>query len=262
MTTINDELWNLIIAFRSVRIDTARLDAELLVMDVLGLDRTHLLLNQNDEMSAEHQRRLAELANRRLEGESIAYILGKREFFGLDFDVSPDVLVPRPETELLVEWALKWLVARANSSVIDVGTGSGAIAVSIAANTPVSTRITASDVSVEALDVARRNAERHVPGRIEFIASDLLADVDGSFDLVLANLPYLRPDQIDGNRSIAAEPRLALDGGLNGAEIIYRLIDQIAASDPLSSAIMLEVDPANASPIAGYFASVTTCLPD
>lgn len=248
--TINDELWNLIIAFRAVRIETARLDAELLLMHVLDLDRIALLTSLNEPITPDQRARVAALANRRLEGEPVAYIIGRREFFGLDVEVTPDVLIPRPETETLVEWALEWLDGRSAASVVDVGTGSGAIAIALAANTPGSVAITATDISPAALDVARGNCERLSPGRIRFIEADLLASVEDRFDLILANLPYLTPEQIATSPSIATEPRLALDGGPAGTDLIERLLTQVPGRLSPGGALGLELDPSHAAAVA------------
>ena len=230
--------------------DSPRLDAELLLCHVLDASRSQLLARLREQLTPEHVEELDALTDRRAAGEPVAYIVGYREFYGRRFAVSPAVLVPRPETELLVEWALGWLVGRPDATVVDVGTGSGAIAVSIAAETPPSVRVVGIDVSAEALDVVRANADELAPGRIEFLHGDLLEPVVDRADLVLANLPYLRTDQIEGNRDLIAEPRLALDGGDAGLELIYRLVDRLPLRLAEDGAVALEIDPSQGGSVA------------
>jgi release factor glutamine methyltransferase len=254
MTTRTDELWNLTIAFRAAGIETSRLDAELLLMHVLGIDRTQLLLTLEDVLTPEQSTYLTNLANRRLDREPIAYLTGSREFMGLDLIVDSRVLIPRPETETLVEWALDWLSYRPNARVIDVGTGSGAIAIAIAVHGPPLTEITAVDISAGTLEVAERNAAQHVQNRVELRLSDLLESVDSRYDLILANLPYLTPEQIAGSPTIAFEPVLALDGGENGSQLIERLISQLPAHLAEGGAVGLELDPGHADAMAQHLA--------
>ncbi|HEX3302989.1 MAG TPA: HemK/PrmC family methyltransferase, partial [Thermomicrobiales bacterium] len=166
-----------------------------------------------------------------------------------DFIVTPAVLTPRPETEMLVEWAVKWLAHRTDARVVDVGTGSGAIAIGVALGTPETVSITAIDISDSALAIARKNAERLCPGRITFRHGDLLTGFDEPVDLILANLPYLRPDQIDGNFDLVAEPRIALDGGRAGLALIKRLMKQLPGHLAEGGAVALEIDPSQAEPV-------------
>lgn len=230
-------------------IESPRLDAELLLGHALGLTRSQLLARMQDEVDPISIGAASEFVQRRIEGESVAYILGRRDFYGLTFAVGPDVLTPRPETELLVEWALAWLRDRPAARVVDVGTGSGAIAIAIASATPETVHITAVDCSDAALIVARDNAGRLVPGRVDLRSGNLLANEPGLFDLILANLPYLRADQIDGNRDLVAEPRIALDGGIGGLELIDRLIRQLPTVLAPGGASALEIDPSQAQPV-------------
>jgi release factor glutamine methyltransferase len=259
LTTINETIRDLQRQFAESGIDTARLDAELLVGHALGISRTQILANLRDPFPDDLASATHALADRRLGGEPVAYILGRKEFLGRDFIVTPAVLTPRPETELLVEWAVTWLSKRPDAKVVDVGTGSGAIAIGVALNTPPTVSITAVDVSEDALAVARGNADQHCPDRISFQPGDLLSGVQGRFDLVLANLPYLRPDQIDGNRDLVAEPRLALDGGQHGLDLIDRLIGQLPDALDVSGAVALEIDPSQSIAVAERLAA---SLPD
>jgi release factor glutamine methyltransferase len=230
--------------------DSPRLDAELLVGHVLGINRTRLLANLRDEFPAKTTHQLDPLVARRVLGEPISLLLGQREFYGLMFAVTPAVLTPRPETELLVEWALAWLAIHNSARVIDVGTGSGAIAIAIAANTPPSTEVLAIDLSGDALAIARQNAKVLVPDRIEFRQSDLLEALDEKADLILANLPYLRPAQISERRELQFEPALALDGGRDGLDLVRRLIDQLPSKLGPSGAAALELAPDQTQTVA------------
>jgi release factor glutamine methyltransferase len=239
--------------------DSPRLDAELLIAHVLSKSRSDVLASFPDELTPPQQTGLAALVERRAAGEPIAYIVGYREFYGHQLVVSPAVLTPRPETELLVEWALGWLVSSPDATVVDVGTGSGAIAVSVALATPPDIRVLAVDISLEALNVARDNARFLGADRVEFLPGDLLESVNPPVDLVLANLPYLRADQIDSNRDLSAEPRLALDGGDRGLELIRRLIEQLSARLAANGAAGLEIDPSQSGAVADL---LQTALPD
>ncbi len=177
---------------------------------------------------------LENLIQRLEHGEPLPYVLGHWEFFGLDFDLTPDVLIPRPETELLVEHAVAWLQASPERrSVADVGTGSGCIAVAIAVNVP-DARLVATDISPKALEVARRNALKHnVADRIDFIECDILPQSDlplggrqraGAFDLICANLPYIPTQKLRKLPVYGREPTLALDGGKDGLDPFRKLL--------------------------------------
>ena len=230
--------------------ESPRLDAELLIAHLLATTRSQVLASFPDTLGRTQVDALEELVVRRIAGEPIAYIVGYREFYGRRFSVSPAVLTPRPETELLVEWAIGWLVGRPEATVVDVGTGSGAIAISVALETPSTVRVLASDVSSDALDIARSNTASLGADRVELLHGDLLESINGPVDLVLANLPYLRAEQIDGNRNLSAEPRIALDGRESGLEIIVRLISQLTAKLADHGAAALEIDPSQAGSVA------------
>lgn len=243
-------------------LETPRLDAEVLLRHVLGIDRTTLFLRYPDPVTPTALTAYDDLLARRLAGAPVAYLTGQRQFLGFALAVTPDVLVPRPETELLVEWARGWLLrpGRDQAHVVDVGTGSGAIAIGLATLLPAawSGRITALDVSPSALAVAIANRDRlasaGAPGpldRVDFRSSDLLAGLSGPVDLVLANLPYLTPRQVDGNPDLAAEPRLALDGGPDGLDLIRRLVDDLPRVLAPGGAVALELDPGQADSVAG-----------
>ena len=233
---------------RAAGIASADLDAALLLAHLLGITRAALYARTADPPPEGVVAAFDALLTRRVAGEPVAYLIGHKEFFGREFAVSPAVLVPRPETELLVSWAIAWLRARLlPARVVDVGTGSGAIAVTVARAVPTA-RVVASDISLEALRVARGNARKQgIAARIGFVRGDLLAWLGQPADLVLANLPYLTDAQMD-EPSIAAEPRLALDGGdADGLACYRRLIPQTAARLMPGGAFAFEIDPAQAA---------------
>jgi release factor glutamine methyltransferase len=224
---------------------TARFEAELLLAHALGLSRTGVLARLADPLDAEHAAKFAAMVARRAQGEPIAYILGHKEFYGLDFVVDRRVLIPRPETELLVELALRALknVAHPTPLVVDVGTGSGAIVLAMAANAP-SARFIATDISPEAIAVAQLNAKRlNLQDRVELLVGDLLDAVSEPVDILVANLPYIplpRYEQMP--REIRHfEPRVALVGGLEGLNVIRRLLSHVQAHLTRAGAIFFEI---------------------
>ena len=223
--------------------DTPRLDAELLLAEVLGVDRARLVIDARRSMTDDQALHFGRLVDRRAAREPVAYILGRRDFRRLTLRVDRRVLIPRPETELLVEVGLN--LAR-GARVIDVGTGSGAIALALADERP-DLEVVGSDVSREAVAVARDNAARL--GLVaEFVVGDLLDGVPGPFDAVLANLPYVRTgDQLPPDVG-DYEPPGALFAGDDGLAEIRRLIAQ-AAGVPL---LALELDPGQIGRVAGW----------
>jgi release factor glutamine methyltransferase len=176
-------------------------------------------------------------------GQPLPYVLGTWEFFGLQFNVTPATLIPRPETELLVEQAVRWLSQRTGDILAaDVGTGSGCIAVSLAVHVP-SLRLIASDISMPALQVALLNAKAHTVGeRLLFCQADLLPTIARPFDLVCANLPYIPSDQLPQLDVFAREPASALDGGPQGLDHIARLLGEAHKSIAQSSLLLLEIE--------------------
>jgi release factor glutamine methyltransferase len=217
-------------------IDSARLDAELLLGCALGISREELIVAAARNLSLAESDRYEDLLKRRLNREPLAYITGQQEFWSLDFIVSSDVLVPRPETELLVEIALKELANLADTKLprmLELGTGSGAISVALATESP-QTQIVATEISPAALAIARRNACRHgVSKGIRFLQGDLFTALDqeheNDFDLVVSNPPYIPRGEISNLEAEVSrwEPRAALDGGVDGLNF-YRLIAQEA----------------------------------
>ncbi|KIG09785.1 peptide chain release factor N(5)-glutamine methyltransferase [Caballeronia concitans] len=205
------------------------LETRVLLMHVLGWRRTELITRDHESLDAKAVERFEALAQRRLNGEPIAQLTGKREFFGLEFEVSPDVLIPRPETELLVETALEAIADTPNARVLDLGTGTGAIAISIAHARP-DAGVWAIDRSPAALDIARRNA-RNLLGAahaVTFIESDWTAKLDPSlrFEVIVSNPPYIAKDDPHLTQGdLRFEPRGALTDDADGLSAIRIIID-------------------------------------
>ncbi len=225
---------------RRARTPSHTLAAEVLLLEVLGCDRTWLYTHSQDRLDPATAQKYLALIARRAAGEPTQYLTGKQEFWGLEFEVTPAVLIPRPETEHVLEVALDRLGSRGSQTpspplrVADVGTGSGCLAVALARNLPLA-EIFATDISAQALEVARRNAVRHgVVGRIHFLETNLLEaflDSRATFDLIVSNPPYIAGSEASSlEREVREhEPELALVGGAGGTEIYARLADQAAA---------------------------------
>lgn len=236
-------------------VEDAALEAELLLMHAMGIDRASLYVRLNDDLSSQYSDALSGLLARRLEREPSAYILGHREFYGLDFYVGHGVLIPRPETELLVEEAAALVQHNFPSGdpvIADIGTGSGAIAVSLARLFRKAT-VYATDISAQALDVAALNCVRHGV-RVELLEGDLLAPLPQVVDIIAANLPYVRDDEMDGlSREIRDyEPRVALSGGEDGLDVIRRLIVDAPGKLRNGGVVLLEIAPSQAEALASW----------
>ncbi|MBW2261942.1 MAG: peptide chain release factor N(5)-glutamine methyltransferase [Deltaproteobacteria bacterium] len=212
-------------------VPSPRLDARLLAGQVLGMDREALLAREHERISWEGHTSLSALVDRRIAGEPVAYIRGVKEFWSLELEVGPDVLIPRPDTEILVEACLEDPALEGKRSLaVDVGTGSGAVAIALASSRP-RLRVLATDVSRRALAVARRNCVRHgVLDRVALVAGDLLSVLRGGADCIAANLPYIPTDEIpDLDPGIRDnEPREAIDGGPDGLALVRRLVAEAA----------------------------------
>jgi release factor glutamine methyltransferase len=216
---------------RKAGVPEARREAGSLLAYVLGRDRSFILTHAEDAIGEEQAERFHECLERRAQGEPLQYITANQEFFGLDFEVTKDVLIPRPETELLIETALKLLTPSADAFICDVGTGSGCIVITLMQQLK-QARGVAIDISPDALAVARRNAVRHsVVERIDFILSDCFAALNSrqprpSFDLIVSNPPYVEEGAMaDLQREVRDfEPRNALAAGADGLDIIRRLL--------------------------------------
>lgn len=204
--------------FSSAGIEEAPLEAELLMRHALNMDAVRLFRDFEKELNPQQEQRLNTLVERRISGEPLAYITGRREFYGLEFAVNSDVLIPRPETEHLVEKAVELARQIPTPVIADIGTGSGAIVIILAVNLP-QARIYATDISLEALETAQYNAERHkVSSRITFLPGDLAEPLPEPVDILIANLPYVKSCDC----ACSPEPHLALDGGIDGLDVIER----------------------------------------
>ena len=227
--------------------DTPALDASVLIANIIEKPRTWVMAHPELSLTTEQTEKLRDSLKRLERGESFPYVIGHWEFFGMDLEITHDVLIPRPETELLVEKAIAWLQGSpVRKTVADVGTGSGAIAVSIAFNVPV-VRILATDISHQALGVAQKNAARFdVQSRIDFVQCDLLPpaspSVERRFDLICANLPYIPTATLHQLPIFGREPTLALDGGEDGLDFVQRLLSVAPAWLAPQGMILLEVE--------------------
>jgi release factor glutamine methyltransferase len=226
------------------KIPGEQLDSELILAYVLGRDRAWLLAHDDAELDLPQTELFDSLVNRRLQREPVVHLTGTREFYGLDFEITPDVLTPRVETEQMVDWAIKY--APPSSRLIDIGTGSGAIAIAIARHRP-DLNVTATDVSDKELDVARRNAANH-EANIHFIASNLWSNVTGTFDTLVTNLPYLA-DDADLMAEVQREPAVALFGGPDGLGLYRRLLEGVPEHLSPGGFLFTESDPWQHEPL-------------
>ena len=206
-----------------------RREAGSLLAHVLGRDRSFIVAHADDFLTAEQSKALQGLVERRAGGEPVQYITAHQEFFKLDFEVTPDVLIPRPETELIVETALELLKDDPAPVFADIGTGSGCIGISLLRELH-GARAIATDISPAALSVAQRNAERHgVADRLDLLESDCFSalDANASFTLIASNPPYVSEDELKTvPREVRYEPRAALAAGSDGLSVIRRLLSE------------------------------------
>lgn len=248
-------------------IEDSGLEAELLMRQALGISRVELYQDLDRELSPEEETGFERLISRRLSGEPVAYITGHREFFGLDFYVDSRVLIPRPETELLVGKALNLARKRPVATIADIGTGSGAIAVSLALNLP-RAKVFATDVSALALEVARFNCQKHgVLDRVYLLEGDLLRPLPEPVSLIVANLPYVTEAEIGEQGLASFEPELALDGGCDGLDKIRELCGELDDKLNPGGSLLLEIGVRQSRAVAGllhslYPAAVVEITPD
>lgn len=252
-------------------IETPRLDAELLLAAAIGVDRTAVVAHPDAPVGASAEAAYLATIERRATGEPVAYLRGIKEFHGIALTVDPRALIPRPETEALVDLALADVmrrltagslpIGRAAVRVLDVGTGSGAIAIALAValrarRVPLDdVAITAVDISPDALDLARENAVGHGVGdRVRFVGADLVPPLAaGPWELIVANLPYVRADALaDPPAPTSFEPALALDGGPDGLVVIDRLLDRLPSVVEVSGSAMLEIGADQGEAIVGH----------
>jgi release factor glutamine methyltransferase len=238
--------------FAALELPTARLDAEIMVAHVLGLDRVHLYMDLDRPLSAAELASVRALVVRRRRREPVAYLTGQREFYRRAFEVSNAVLIPRPDTECLVERALALLPKDATARVLDLCTGSGAIAISLAAERP-AIRVDATDLSPEALLVAERNARRHgVSERVTFQQGDLFAALRErhGYDMIVANPPYVRSVDLPTLApELGHEPELALVAGVSGLDVLDRLCAQAPSWLGTDGVLLFEVGQGQASDV-------------
>jgi release factor glutamine methyltransferase len=245
-------------------IDDAAFEGELLLRHALGLSRAGLYSDLESHISPQQQDACLRAVQRRLSGEPSAYITGRREFYGLEFSVNRHVLISRPESELLVDKALALAANYKEPLIADIGTGSGAIAVSLAVNLPQAV-IYAVDISHDALKVASTNCRRHgVADRVRLICGDMLQPLSQPLDIIVANLPYVKPDDI---ADACPEPSLALNGGVGGLEKIKRLVYQVEGKLNPGGSLLLEIGLGQTQPVSsllGYLFPDTTTetIPD
>ena len=232
--------------------DTPVLTASVLISHILDRPRTWVLAHPELTLTTEQQKQLEDSLCRLEAGEPFPYVIGKWEFFGLEFEVTPDVLIPRPETELLVEKAIAWLQQDPkNKNIADIGTGSGAIAISIVVNHS-EVRAVATDISRGALQVAQRNAQKfNMSERIEFVECDLLPHSFATlpvgegvrgFDLICANLPYIPTQKLHNLPIYNREPTVALDGGEDGLDQFRKLMKRAPEWIAPNGLLLLEIE--------------------
>jgi release factor glutamine methyltransferase len=243
--------------------DTPELDAQVLLASVFRKPRSWLLAHPETQLDQEITAAFEAQVQRLEHGEPLPYVLGEWEFFNLTFEVTPDVLIPRPETELLVERAIAWLRNRnmknGDLKVLDVGTGCGCIAIALAVNLP-GIQVVATDISPTALAVARRNAEKlNVPDRVIFLEADLIPDslspdsllpnpfLPDSFSLIVANLPYIPTATLHRLPIYTREPTLALDGGVDGLTLIRHLLARAPEVLAPGGMMLLEIEASQGS---------------
>lgn len=233
-------------------VENPRLNAEHLLAHCLNLRRLDLYLIFDRPVSEAERQPLRQLVRRRAAGEPLQYLLGEWDFFGIPLKLDSRVLIPRPETELLVELALKKLPTEPALTVLDVGTGSGAIALALAKNRP-HWNILATDLSPDALQLARENAKRHnLEQKIQFVCCDLLPENCPKLDAIVANLPYIPSSQLPSlSREVQHEPPMALDGGADGLTLIRRLIQKAPSALLPCGCLFLEFGDEQQSGILG-----------
>jgi len=237
-------------------IEDASLESELLLRHALGVDRVQLYLAFDDEFGAEKEAVFRKLIGRCLNGEPTAYIVRHREFYGLDFHVDARVLIPRPESELLVEKALELAQSRGIATIAEIGTGCGAIAISLAVKLP-QIKVYATDISGPALEVASFNCRKHgVAGKISLLQGNLLEPLYESVDLIIANLPYVRELEISRGGLANFEPELALSGGSDGLEKIRQLCQQAGSKLNPEGGLLLEIGQGQETPVTTYLRSL------
>ncbi len=235
--------------------ESARLDAELLLGHVTGWPRAFVLAHPERDLTPEQESAFHELVGRREAAEPIAYLLGEREFYGRIFAVDGRALIPRPDTELLVDLGIaavrRWRGLGVEPTVVELGTGCGAVAISLALESVVA--VTATDISFDALELARENAFRHSLGSVRLVQTDLLAGLRGPLHVLLANLPYVPRGRSLPRDVKDYEPHVALFGGERGTELIERLLVEAQGLLVPGGELCVELDEEEqAAPVAAF----------
>lgn len=233
--------------------DSARLDAEILLAFARGCPRIQLYTQFDEPLSDDVRAKMRDLVQRRANAEPVAYLVGQREFFSLSFRVTPDVLIPRPDTETLVMEILDAVKGLSSPKVLDLCTGSGCVAIAVAKNCAAA-HVTAVDISPAAIAIAGENAVRHhVETRVDLLESDLFATIPQGtkFDVIAGNPPYVPSGEIDQLDAEVAkhEPRLALDGGPDGLSVVHRIVNEAPKHSAPNGLLLLEFTPEQASTI-------------
>ncbi|HWG38071.1 MAG TPA: peptide chain release factor N(5)-glutamine methyltransferase [Terriglobales bacterium] len=249
MPTLQQEIARAAAALEQAGKDSPHLQAEVLLAWVLGQPRSYLFAHPEETLAAQLEARYRSLIARRAAGEPLQHLTGEQEFFGRRFKVSPAALIPRAETELVVQAALERVAAEAPAQVLDIGTGSGCIAITLALERP-KAHVRASEVSAAALEVARVNAENWAT-QVEFAEGDLLAGFEGPFDLIVSNPPYLSERDFEEAAAEvrAHDPRPALVAGRVGTEVYARLIPEARKALQPQGWLVLELGYASAEPV-------------
>jgi len=239
--------------------ETPRLDAEVLLAHARRCGRIDLYTRFDEVLTDEERGRMRNLVRRRAKSEPVAYLVGHREFFSLEFEVTLDVLIPRPDTETLVMELLDTVKESPAPRVLDLGTGSGCIAIATAANNP-QVQMTAVDIAAAALEVARRNAKTHrMSDRIRFLCGDLFDPLapDEQFEAIVSNPPYIREQDLASLQPDVRlhEPVSALVGGPDGLDVIRRLIGGVSCHLVSGGSLLLEISPEQATTVAGLLSS-------
>lgn len=247
---IKSELQKATMGLSSAGIPSSKLDAELLLAYVIKKPRSWIIAHSDERLDPSTQTRYRDVISKRLERRPVAYIVGSKEFYGREFIVSPDVLIPRPETETFIELAKKYLGDQ-NSIGLDVGTGSGALGITLALELP-NLRMRLSDIDQIALNIAKQNAEQLGAPITSFIKSNLFESIGRDrYDLIVANLPYV-DSSWERSPETDHEPNIALFATDNGLEIIKKCIQTVQGSLASNGYLMLESDPTQQPEIIAY----------
>jgi len=242
MMTIKQLLTKGMIMLKSNQIESPKLKARLLLQYVLNKKREQLIIYDNEQITVAQEKAYIQNIEKLIKGIPLQHITNSQEFMKMNFFVNSDVLIPRPDTEILVEEAIKLGKEKKNPTILDLCTGSGAIAVSIAKYLP-NAKVYASDISPKALEVAKINARNNeVQDKIEFINSDLFEKIEGKFDIIVSNPPYIRTEVIKTlDEEVQKEPMLALDGGKDGLDFYRKIVEEAYSHLKFDSYLCFEI---------------------